>query len=134
LSGLPDTGANDTYYNPIGGGKFQRGQYECGLESVQRNLSGLNGLHYHAGLFPETGGGVEALRFSFVHTDVDIYESTKAVLEFFYPRMLPGGMILTHDYATSTGARKAFNEFFADKIDPVLELSGNQAVVTVIGR
>ena len=39
------------------------------------------------------------------------------VLEFFYPRMINGGIILTHDYHTD-GVKQAFNEFCKDKKNP----------------
>jgi hypothetical protein len=50
---------------------------------------------------------VENEKFSFVHSDVDLYASTRSVLEFFYPRMLPGGVILTHDFATAHGSTQS---------------------------
>ncbi len=50
-------------------------------------------------------------RFSFVHLDVDLYESTLAGLEYFYPRLIPGGVILSHDYSILAGVKKAFEDF-----------------------
>ena len=46
-----------------------------------------------------------------VNLDVDCYESTKQCLEFFYSRMSPGGIILSHDYITAPGVKKAFDDF-----------------------
>ncbi len=83
----------------------------------------------YPGLFPDSAGASSDCRFSFVHLDVDLYESTRAALEFFYPRMNPGGMILSHDYVIADGVRNAFDEFFEPKAETVLELSGNQCLV-----
>lgn len=64
---------------------------------------------------------------------MDLYASAYSVLEFFYPRLLPGGIILSHDYHTCTGPRKAFDEFFAGRPEPVIELPGNQAMIVKLG-
>jgi predicted O-methyltransferase YrrM len=68
----------------------------------------------YKGLFPLTAGPVADRKFSFVHLDVDLYESTKASLEWFYPRLSPGAVVMCHDYDHS-GVRKAVDEFLADK-------------------
>src|SRR2546430_11261444 len=49
------------------------------------------------------------------HIDVDLYTSTLACLEFFYPRLVPGGILLSHDYSLLTGVKAAFTEFLAGK-------------------
>jgi len=44
--------------------------------------------------------------------DADLYNPTKAGLEFFYPRLSPGGVILVHDYNYKwEGLMKAVDEF-----------------------
>lgn len=59
----------------------------------------------------------EHCKFSFVHLDVDLYQSIKDALEFFWDRMLPGGHILFDDYGfTSTpGVKKAIEEWLPEK-------------------
>jgi O-methyltransferase len=66
----------------------------------------------HQGIFPETA---EEGRFCFVHIDVDIYQSTKDALEFFYPRTNIGGSIIVHDYPAHPGVLKAVDEFMEGK-------------------
>ena len=63
--------------------------------------------------------------------DVDLYESTKAGLEFFYPRMSRGGIIMSHDYPSLNGVLKAVTEFFADKPDPVIDIAGGEQCLIV---
>jgi O-methyltransferase len=67
-----------------------------------------------------------------VHLDADLYESTMAGLEFFYPRMPPGAILICHDYLSSEGVNAAFGEFFADKPEPVIELTGYQCLVVKV--
>jgi hypothetical protein len=53
----------------------------------------------HKGFFPETANGVDE-DFAFVNLDFDLYAPTLAGLEFFYPKLVQGGIILIHDYFT----------------------------------
>lgn len=121
FEGLPEPGPHDSV-------RFCKGSYGCSLESVQQYLSGLP-VTYHKGFFPQTAEGLRDSVFAFVHLDVDLYESTLEGLKFFYPRTSRGGIILSHDYKSSAGVDKAFQEFFADKPEPVVGLSGYQCLV-----
>jgi O-methyltransferase len=71
------------------------------------------------GYFRDTLAYVETLRFAFVHLDVDIYQSYRECLAFFYPRMTPGGIILFDEYDDPPwpGCNKAVDEFLADKLE-----------------
>lgn len=64
------------------------------------------------GIFPESADSVED-NFCFVNLDADLYAPTFAGLEYFYPRMIEGGIILIHDYFSKAflGARDAVREF-----------------------
>ena len=71
---------------------------------------------YLQGFFPSTiTDEVRARTFALAHIDCDLYEPMKAALEFFYPRMPRGGMLILHDYSSGTwaGAAQAVNEFSA---------------------
>jgi len=104
-------------------------QYTCGLEKVQNYLQGFEGLTYHKGLFPHSAEGVEKTPYSFVHFDVDLYESTLSCLEYFYPLMVTGGIMLSHDYSLLAGVEKAFHEFLADKPEEIIELTTTQCMI-----
>ncbi len=106
---------------------------DTSLEAVRRYLSGFTGIHFHPGFFPDSAQDLARtpIRFSMVHLDVDIYESTKAGLEFFYPRMVKGAVILSHDYRNlgCPGVKQAFDEFFTGKPESVIELWKTQCLV-----
>ena len=58
------------------------------------------------------------LSFSVVILDVDLELSTRQYLEFFHPRMRPGGVILIDDAAPDTkydGALRAYSDFCSAK-------------------
>ena len=126
FAGMPETDpTRDTMHKA---GDFA----DASLESVQRYL-GTEGIRYYPGFFPATTAGHEQTlsRFAFVHLDVDIYQSTLDSLRFFYPRLSPGGMIVTHDYSAQScpGVAAAYEEYFADKPERVLPIWDSQAVV-----
>lgn len=108
--------------------KFKAGQFRSSAENVRKYL-GDRRVEFHEGLFPATASAVADRRFSFLHLDVDLYESTLAGLEFFYPRMSRGGIIISHDFVSADGVNLAFQEFFTNKPDPVVELTGYQCMV-----
>jgi O-methyltransferase len=55
-------------------------------------------------------------------------EGTKAGLEWFYPRLNRGGILICHDYDTSAGVNRAFEEYFSDKPEPYFDLVGSQCM------
>jgi O-methyltransferase len=87
------------------------GKFAVPLEQVQRALVAFPRIRYGRGwipsAFPEDEG-----RYRFVHVDVDLYQPTRASLEYFWPRLVPGGIIVCDDYNWG-GAKRAVNEFAA---------------------
>jgi predicted O-methyltransferase YrrM len=112
---------------------FRQGQYHATEKGVREYLAGMNACVYR-GVFPENAAAVEGRTFAFVHLDADLYQSTKASLEFFYPRVAGGGIIVAHDFAPRhEGVYQAFQEFFERKPEPVIELAANQGMVVKLG-
>ncbi|WP_347988429.1 TylF/MycF/NovP-related O-methyltransferase [Methylomonas sp. AM2-LC] len=103
------------------------------LDDVRNLLYEFNDLiRYHVGFFPETTLEIPLeTKFSFVNLDMDVYESTKAGFEYFYPRMTRGGAIICHDYFSKScpGVKKAVDEFFADKPETLIDLWHTQIVM-----
>lgn len=120
--GLPPDGEHDP-------GCHQENEYACSVESVQAYLSDYENVSYHKGIFPESLAGVPEQQYAFVHFDVDLYEGTLACLEYFYPRMAPGGVLLSHDFGMLAGVEKAFHDFIADKPEPLFETATSQVMI-----
>ncbi|MGC4001676.1 MAG: TylF/MycF/NovP-related O-methyltransferase [Pirellulales bacterium] len=110
-------------------GIYKEHQYTCRLDNVQAYLAKYDNLKYFKGIFPQSAADTPEEKYSFVHMDVDLYEGTKACLEYFYPRMLPGGIMISHDYGLLAGVEAAFTEFFADKPEQVIDQPTTQAMV-----
>lgn len=111
---------------------FYEGKFAASFETVREYLKNEKNVHFYKGIFPATSGPVSDKTFSMVNLDVDTYESTRDCLGFFYSRMSPGGIILSHDYITAPGVKKAFDDFFEERPEPVLETAGSQCLVVKI--
>jgi len=109
--------------------QFHVGEYPASLDGVKNFLSGYKNVYFYKGVFPATAEPIKNKNFSFVHLDADIYKSTLNCLKFFYPRMTRGGIIISHDYISSSGVRKAFDEFFQNKPEPIIEAAVSQCLV-----
>lgn len=101
--------------------KFKKRKYFSSFENVKNYLNGYSNIYFYKGFFPLTAESIKNKKFSFVHFDVDIYESTLDCLKFFYPRMSKGGIMISHDYCGSNGVEQAFDEFFKDKTEIIIE-------------
>jgi predicted O-methyltransferase YrrM len=123
FAGMPET---DVARDLLGRGDFA----DTSLEEVQRFLARYRSPVFHQGEFPGTAGPVDGERFSLVHVDADIASSVEACCAYFYPRLVPGGVMVFDDYGfTSTpGAKATADAFFAGKPEPVLHLVTAQAI------
>jgi O-methyltransferase len=97
---------------------------DTGIGIVKSKLRDLNNVEFRAGIFPETTAGLEHEVFSFVLFDADKYEATMACLNFFYPRMSPGGCFVLHDFNSAESdwaVARAMREFMQGKPEAVIE-------------
>ena len=88
-------------------------------------------IAFHKGFFPATAAGLEEKTFALVYVDVDIHQSVKDALAFFYPRLVPGGVMLFDDFDSPKcqGVRKAIEEFLADKPERPVVTAYYQAMI-----
>jgi len=110
------------------GDYWRAGDCLASLDTFTRNLADFaDRLTVHAGWIPDSLPKQHSGAIALLHLDLDLYEPTKAALECFYQSMTAGGFIICDDYGSSLcpGAKKAFDEFFADKPErPVSILTG----------
>lgn len=79
--------------------KTSAGRFK-GNKSEVAKLMGKDNVTLHKGEFSNTKISIKEGRFCLVHVDCDIYESQKASIEFFYPRMVPNGILIIDDYGS----------------------------------
>lgn len=86
---------------------------DTSVEYVQSILPHPEKAIFKVGYFPESAVDVDC-KFAFVNLDVNLYSATLAALEFFYPKMEKGGVILCHDFFSwdvDPGSSMAIDEF-----------------------
>lgn len=106
---------------------------DTSIEKVKKNMGMSADIEIHEGYFPETTKGLENECFALVNMDADLYNPTIAGLEFFYPRLSPGGVILVHDYNHKwEGVIRAVDEFAAKIPESVISLPDMDGTVMII--
>ena len=106
---------------------------DTSIEKVKKNLGDAADYEIHEGYFPETIKGLENEIFALVNMDADLYNPTIAGLEFFYPRLSPGGVMLVHDYNHKwEGVMKAVDEFARKIPESVISLPDMDGTVMII--
>lgn len=85
---------------------------QTSIELVLNQMAYKKNCIVKKGFFPETMNNVED-SFCFVSLDMDLYEATLSGLNWFWPRMVNGGVIFVHDCRNQSyiGCRKAVEEF-----------------------
>ena len=85
---------------------------DTSIEYVKSRLPFPDQASFYPGYFPDTAKGLEEKSFALVSLDTDLYEPILAGLQYFYPRLVRGGMILLHDYnnAQFRGCKEAVRQ------------------------
>lgn len=85
--GLDNIGPNDS--------GFSKGEHKALKEKCIFNTPKIILIE---GDFKETSRNFLDKRFAFVHLDLDLFDITSFSIDFFYPRLVDGGIILLHDF------------------------------------
>lgn len=109
---------------------------DTNIATVRTSIRMLNdNVEFFPGFFPQSvPPRLNETRFAFVHLDADLYDPILAGLQYFYPKMSRGGVLVVHDYNSWLGARTAVRDFFGDKPEipvPMPDKSGSAVIVKV---
>ena len=108
FKGVVKAGLRDTVYS---GGEHSDTSKGAVLRLIRSlNLDQVNILQ---GIFPEDSGYLIAdRRFRFCHIDVDVYDSARDILDWLWPRLVPGGIVVYDDYGfhSCVGITRLVNE------------------------
>lgn len=106
---------------------------DASLDKVKMYISGNENLRFKPGFFPDTTEGLEFENFALVHIDADLYAPTIAALNYFYPRLNKGGVIMVHDYNHHwDGIPKAIDDFIGTVPESLIELSDRLGSAMII--
>jgi O-methyltransferase len=112
-----------------GQGAGGRGQ---GAGSLEPGVGGMERGPETGNRKPETDN-TELTLFALVNIDADLYNPTKAGLEFFYPRLSPSGVIIVHDYTHKwEGVMTAVDEFIKTIPESLVTLPDMNGTVMII--
>ncbi len=120
-------------------GKDDRMWAVAGLDDVRKAMSEteypVHLVHFHQGMVEDTVPDEAPEQIALLRLDTDWYESTRHELEHLYDRLSPGGVLILDDYGDWEGARRATDEFFANRAEPVLlnPLGSGRVAVKPIG-
>jgi hypothetical protein len=88
------------------------------LAEVEHNMHGtgypVDRMCFVKGMVEETLSQKAPDRVALLRLDTDWYVSTKHELEYLYPRLAAGGVLILDDYGHFRGARQATDEYFAN--------------------
>lgn len=111
------------------------------FDSVQKYVGDYPNVHLIKGVFPDSIAqhpefDLPNQRFKLVHLDVDLYRCTLDCLEWFWPRLVSGGRIISHNYnltgghgGNTPGVKKAFEEYFSENRHHIVEVAETQCLV-----
>lgn len=125
FEGLPEPTEKD-----LNNGKYKhhKGEFaDTSLEEVQKFLSPLKNIVLIKGFFPNIQHNCMTHHlYSFVHIDVDLYQPSMDCLNFFWPRMETGGILVTDDmnWPNTIGGTRSIQEFFKDDKNIEMKDSG----------
>lgn len=111
----------------VDGTHWKPGMFTVSEESVAEVLREVERAHFtlYKGWIPDRFAEVADKTFACVHIDVDLYQPTRDSLEFFYPRLVPGGLCVCDDYGftNNPGVNQAIEEFMRDKPEKLVRPS-----------
>ncbi len=93
------------------------------LEDVQTALAStgydVSRMHFVIGPVEETLPHDELERVALLRLDTDWYKSTRHELEYLYPLLTVGGVLIVDDYGHWEGARRAVDEYVSEHNIPL---------------
>jgi hypothetical protein len=101
-------------------------------EFVREALKDFPDIEIFAGWIPEILQKIPEQQYRFVHIDVDLFLPTYTCLQYFYPRMHAGGIIVIDDYGPWAsdlwvGCKKAVEKFSVEHKAPFAPLTTGNA-------
>lgn len=122
FDGVSQPGPKDSDY-------FKKHDIKAPIEVAKNNLKEFKNIELIKGWIPEVFNEIKTSKYSFVHIDVDLYEPTIKSINYFWDKIISGGILICDDYGSSKtiGAKRAMNDFFNNK--NIIELTTGQALV-----
>jgi O-methyltransferase len=82
----------------------------------------LDQLTIIPGWFDDTLPKAQVEAIALLHVDADWYDPVMLVLETFFDRIAPRGVVVVDDYGVWQGCREALDDFFKERHEPLPDL------------
>jgi O-methyltransferase len=104
---------------------------DLSYESVRENFSEFKNVHITKGAVPDSLGSVHIPHICYLSLDMNCTLPEIEAANFFWEKLVPGGMILLDDYAYSgyEEQNRAFNSFAAEKCTEILSFPTGQGLI-----
>ncbi|MEO1329617.1 MAG: TylF/MycF/NovP-related O-methyltransferase [Pseudomonadota bacterium] len=115
--------------------KFQGRFSNTSVDHVRNTLREFPNVSIFEGWIPDAFEKVPDQTYRFVHIDVDLFEPTRDSLEYFFPRVSHGGVMVVDDFGPwpaggkYQGCSRAVIEFCKKNNIPFAALSTGNAVI-----
>jgi len=110
--------------------EFSRSRFSECYEKVKSNFAEFKNVHFIKGSIPETLSQVDIAKVCYLSIDMNCVQPEIAAANFFWDKMVSGGMALLDDYAYIgyEEQKKAFDKFAVDKGIKILSLPTGQGL------
>jgi hypothetical protein len=78
---------------------IENGFYTDDFSSVEKNFSSWKNIRLVKGVIPESLSEVSATSLAFLHLDLNCAPPEVAAFDYFWPKLVHGGIVLFDDYA-----------------------------------
>lgn len=130
FEGLPKTNTQDNINGYKDSDRTELA--DTSISEVKKYLKEYACIDYYKGLFPQSVPTFFPESICFVYLDADLYQSTKDGLEYFWHRLVQGGVMAIDDYGGRrwAGVKTAVREFIeANKNVSLIHLTSGQAII-----
>ena len=120
FEGLSDSCKKDGTFN-LYNNKFKSAvtkQFQSSEDFVKDIvLKDFNFVKTYKGWIPKRFNEIKEKKFSLIHIDLCMYKPSIQSLNFFYPKLVKGGIIISNVYNSEVfqGEKKAWDEYFQNK-------------------
>ena len=109
------------------------------LEQTKKNLSifSRNSIHYNKGFIPQSFSQYEKpKKINWLHIDLNSFKATISTLDYFWPEIEDGGVILFDDYALIgyEDTKKAIDDWINERMEQLMffQYPTGQAIIIKI--
>lgn len=126
FTGVVKAGSDDTLYK---GGEHADTSQEIVIQLLNRLK--IDEYNLMLGIFPDDFKDFPSKKIKFCHIDVDTYLSAKGILDFIWPILIKGGVIVFDDYGFfgCEGVTKFVNQLNLDDARFIYNINGHAILI-----